>query len=316
MTLHKGIKMTQRLALLILSLVLSLGLVAGCKTPTGPDTEPAEGALEDQAEEADPRADLDELLERADATFAERRDKDQAAEALRLWIEALDSDALEDQERAELHASLARGHYFLGRYHHAIQPDADAAQISAIAAAGKHHAREALRFWAPDLVADLDQRDPAALTYDVVPAEGIDALLGLARTSTLWAQHQSRTEALSVEALIDGIMAHVIQVDPDAHYGAALRYYGTRYLQRPFHQDPEASARVFAAAVDGSPEFAMNRLLRARDLARHMGDRELFESDLQAVLESDTERADTGPENAFARELAEGMLERVEAFFP
>ncbi len=303
-----------RITTLLLVTLLATSWACTTSTPqengesSAPTTEPTEASADDE---------FQELLAAADEAFAERHDEARLREALDLWATATDHPALADDpgRRAELHATLARGHYFWGRYHHSIQPDADPAVISEIAEAGVHHARTALRHWSPQVVSRLAHEDPWDVDYSVVPPEGIDALLGYARTTTLWSQVQEPTEQLASEPLIDAIMAHVIEVQPDAHGGAALRYYGTRHLTRHFNRDHDASEEAFQRAIDAAPDFAINRLLRARDLATHRGDRDLFEADLRAVIDADPEHPDYGPENAFAAELAQRILDRADELF-
>ena len=291
-----------------------LAFAAACST-SGDD---AAASTTPQTEQPEPDR-FEELRQQADEAYAGRGDFQQAQKAIGLWEQALQTDtAIADEvTRAELHEAIAKAHYFIARYHHA-----DGVEITSNEAledsvnAGLDAAEEALQIRAPEFYGALQRGAP--FEEDLPPAneEAVDALLWFAKNLTLLSHIDGVSADVSATPVVEAIMEFIIDVRPETHHGAALRYFGVHRVHRPFHRSPEQSREAFEKSLEMEPNFLLTRLLQARHLATFQGDREFFESELRAIIDSTNDGAvQSLPENEMARQWATSLLEQSDELF-
>lgn len=245
------------------------------------------------------------------ALYQERIDLEKNLAAIKCWENSI-AESTDDTRIAQFHGDLAYAYYFLARYHLALQNNPDKSAVADTADTAKSNALKALKTLAPPLhealtldrsIAELLHTDDQATT---------NALLNYARALHLWAINTSLATQLANEKTVDEIMTSISESHPGAGSGAADRYLGVRWIERPLHKNPEKSAQHFNQSLRVAPDFLMTTYLRAKYLATATGDRVLFEADLQAILEA---KPDEIPENFFAKQLASDLLERADELF-
>ena len=301
-------------ATLRLSLTALLLLAMACSSSTpAPADRDSEKVLEPT--EAD---ELQRLNEAAEEAFAGRLERQNVEQAIEAWkkVAALDSVKNDPEALAETYENLAKAHYFLARYHEALTDEPDKERILSASKQGVEYAGLAVEIRAPDFHRSIKRGAPFEAELEEAPPEAAHALLAYARNLDLWSKTEGVSATVAGEPIVDSIMEFVAEHQPEAHFGAAHRYFGTRWIERAFHRSPEKSAEAFETALELEPHFLITRVLRARHLATATGDRDLFESDLQAVIAADEDLLPAArAENAFARQLAAALLADVEQYF-
>ena len=302
----------------LLIVATCLATLAACTSasdiPERPDDELAEPEVPD---EPVPSA-FETYRDEAEAAFELRSDRESAQEAIEMWQRALDDESAEkesDSTIASVFEDLARAYYFVARYHAADGPvpDRDGAQW---AERGEDAAIEALRLRAPDFHDAIIRGAPFEAELPDISAEAVDAVLWYAKNITLLANTGGVSRAVASKPILDSIMETVLQYDPGAHYGAAHRFFGVRWIDRSFHRDPDASRDSFEAAADLAPEFVLTYVLEARYLAIHQDDRDRFEALLtKAISTVDDADSEPSPENRIVRSWAQALLDQADEYF-
>ncbi len=286
-------------------------VLAACSSSSPQLEEEPETPVDAEAEAAQ---ELQALMEAADQAFDDRADADRAEEAIQLWSEALSSEAIDDTQRVEILESIASAHFFIGRYHEADGvDDGSNGSRSRHATAGREAAADALAIVAPEFLRAVERGAPFEEDLPELPESALDALLWYAKNLDLLAATGGVAVELETSPLVESIMEFVAENRPNAHHGAAHRYFGVRWVERPLNRNAEESRQAFERSIEADPDFALNRLLLARHLAVFEGDRDRFEGELQAIIDGTDQP--TAPENAVVRSWAEALLERIDEFF-
>lgn len=301
---------------LALMMLLIAFLVGACST-SGDD---ATTATTPEAEQPVAQQDhFEDLRQQADETYRDRHDAEQIEAAISLWQKALETEtaATDETSQAEVHEAIAEAYFMLARYHHAdgIVIRANEALSDSIHG-GLDAAEAALQIRAPEYYAALQRGAPFEDDLPEPSTSALDALLWFAKHLSLLAQIDGVATDVSSTPVVEAIMEFVIEERPDAHHGAALRYFGVHWVERPFHRNSEHSRDAFDRGIEMEPDFLMTRLLRAQYLAPFENDREQFEMDLNAIIESATD-ADSEPsaENEIVRQWASELLDRGDELF-
>lgn len=296
--------------------VVALFIIGAC-TSTSSETsvEGDEPPVEEPA--PDP---FTTAVEDADEAWEDRGAPSQADRSIAAWnraLETAEADERDDGEIAAIYESLARAHYFVARYLEADGPDVDAdSDIDDDVDAGLEAAVAAIELRAPDFRRAIDAGAPFESQLPEVPDGAVDAFLWYAKLLALHTSIDSVATGVANTPLVDSIMESIAERAPEAHHGAAHRYFGVRHVDRPLHRDEEASRQAFDESLDTAPDFLMTRLLRARFLATFTDDRAAFEDELQTVADSAPDiLPEAAPENAVVRQWAADILERGDEFF-
>lgn len=296
-----------------LTLVLLLAACAGADTTE--DEPPVEQAPPPSAEE-----EFEELVADGHRHFEARDDYEKVDAALQSWQEAVAIDDLSDisdRDRASVHRAMAQAHYFKARFHGTdggpITPDAD---LAAQAQSAHDAAIAALNLEAPQFHAAVERGAPFEDDLVAPDPEAADSLLWYALTLDLLAHAEGMSAVVSAQPVVDTIMNNLRDEAPELYAGAAHRYFGVRWITRPFHRSPEDSAESFAAAIDEAPEFLLNHFYQAIYLTTATGTEAEYEAQLQQIIDGpETTADDWAPENAIVQRWAEEWLARSDEFF-
>lgn len=309
----------------ILPILLSLFFFA-CTTPTvatGPEDEES-SAAEDTARVAEVAVKVDELNQKAAQHYERRMDIADLEGAISSWEEALQHlEGAQDRTRAKkIKESLARAYYFRARYHHSLATMPPKERIFADTIRGSELARKAIAIDSPDLGQNLpslargERSFAGSSDFADLTSDGHPAFLTYLQNLVLYAETRGVATDLELRPLIDQGFTFLHSSAGDLSFGAPARYFGARQVERPFGKNVEASREAFDEALQLAPGFLLTRVLRANTLARATGDRALFESDLQQVLDASPDALpEAEPENLFAQFMARALLSQVEQLF-
>lgn len=286
---------------------LILLFLPACTTPPKAD----EAARDQERATAEAQLPQEPTGEDCELLFQDRLHQDKTVAAIQCWEDALQESA-DEEKQAQFHGDLSSAHYFLARYHLALQEQPEREAVAAHAKDAEANALQALAILDPPIYKTLNQDQPMdELLTDLKP-EAADELLNYARSLQLWAEYTSLAAQVAYERRVDAIMNFIADKYPETAQGAAPRYLGVRWIERPLHKNPARSAEHFNRSLNVAPDFLITRYLRARYLATATKDRALFESDLQAILDAEEDQI---PENFFATELARELLELADELF-
>lgn len=304
-------------AALSMALIFGLATIAACSTqPTAPDDPQAD--LEEIPQPVEPPAEFRGLVHDAEIAYGRRDDADQLGRAIELWSDALEIrwDRPDSPARAEVHESLAKAHHYLARYELSDGPvPADSDDVAGAVDTGLTHARKAIAIRAPAVDDAIEHGAPFEADLPVLSDETLESLMWYAKHLHLRAQISDVERQAADLPVADELMERVLERAPKMHHGAAPRYFGIRHIDRPMRRAPAASWRAFEESLEVDPNFLPTRVFRVRFLATFEGEREEFESELQAVVESRGAPNGAAPENDVARNWAADLLERTDEWF-
>lgn len=306
-----------------LTAILALSCAAGCAALTGSDSDDT-AQTEQPEQQPPPQQDdqpsaFDRLAAEAQEAYRQRGEVQQARRAAQLWREAIEEagDELADDELAEAYTRLARSHYFIARYHRADTALIDVSvDLGASLEEGLAAAERAVELAAPRFRRAVERGAPFEAELPDPPAEATEQLLWYAKHLDLLTNTTGVATDEELRPVADAAMRHVAEHDPEAHFGAAHRYFGVEKTTRLMNRDEEGAREALDESLEIAPNFLINELLYSLHVTLPDGDRDNFEAQLESIAESDGELlAEATPENEFARQWAERLLERTDELF-
>lgn len=312
-----------RCAVPVLLTVIALGLITlGCKT-SSPDPSPNTDSTAAISLEEDLADQVIALHQAARDSFALRLDRAKLDEAIATWEEALallNDPGVAPETHLTILEDLSHAYYFRAHFHHARTAPPLLEELRIDTTRGLNLAREALLTRDRELATLLAQTsfNPATADLDLssVHTDNAQALLSYAQHLHLRAQHQNLSALLEVEPFLDAAYTHLLNTAPHLQFGEPHRYFGDRWIQRPFGKDATASARAYESALHLAPDYLPTRVERAENLAIETADRELFQADLEYVLNASPQALPQAePENILAQLQARILLEKADLLF-
>ncbi|TXD38599.1 hypothetical protein FRC98_06875 [Lujinxingia vulgaris] len=274
----------------ISGIALAIGLLAACSSAPPPSSEaaPALSPAEDH------EAELQSLLQEADASWKERRSGESLERALRAYDGALTLDAehdlVDDTALLDLQLSRAQAYAFAAR---AALAGSDEAPQDATGAARK--GEEAAR---------------AALLLD---ENSNEARYWLARNLELGARAAGAAAKLErapeLNTLFDALAANA----PERLRAESALMLAGRACSADFGRDLEACAAHIDAAEQAAPDDLDVALARASLLAVATNDRAAFERHLSSLVALKPDGL--SPEAQLARLEARALLEQIDRYF-
>jgi len=122
-------------------------------------------------------------------------------------------------------------------------------------------------------------------------------------------------DRINSREILEVAMHRISTLDGDYYYGGPARFFGMFYSRLP--GVPLERARLnFDQSLLDNPNFFGTRFLRARYYHTKLGNRELFEEDLQYIINGDPSLLpDAMPENLFEQEKAKQLLRDATILF-
>lgn len=284
----------------IIFCVLMTGVALGCAG------RKAGWEQEISAIQGDARA----LIEEADKYWENRLNRADLDRAIALYLEA----AQRDPENVELFTRLSLAYYFLAEAHSGNDKDAQLAAYNE----GAQWGERALGIH-PEFRRLVEEEGvkPEDAFY-VLDKRYIGALYWSASNLGKWAKKKGIIAALSLRSRGIRAMERCLELDETYFYGAPHRWLGTYYAVIPAFAggDLEKSQYHFERSLAIEPNYFATRVLRAENYAPKVNDRQLFESDLHYVLNTDPEvLPDIVPEQKVEQEKAKKLLAEIDDLF-
>ncbi len=286
--------MSNKIALITLSLLL---IITGCQ---GPTPGPADGMNEN----------AEFLLQQGNKYWETRHEAVSARNAYLFYKRA----ATIDIENQKLMLNYSRACYFLGHY-----IETDPMVKDSLFAEGVMAGEQALllneHFAASYENASGDSVSRKLAALSEAPPELVPSIYWWAANLGRLMAYKPAIERLNYQEVVETGLYRILALNPNYFYGAAYRFFGALSARIPGIELSRAN-EYFQLAIDKHPEFLGSYTLRAEFYSTKTGNRELFQKDLNTVLEADpTVLPDAMPENMFEQEYARRLLDQENLLF-
>ena len=257
------------------------------------------------------------LVESQIAVMKEERDPELAEQAIPANLKMLEGLLRQDPDNTGILENLAEG---LCGYAFSFLEDSEPGRASSLYERGKDYAlRATIIRTGRDNWKDLSL-DELSLALDEVKVSHQPALFWMGQCWGSWLmQNLDSVEAFADIPRLEKLMNKVHDLDPSFHHAGPHVFLGAFYGGRGkmLGGNPEKSRQHFEKAlVLTENKYLLVRLLFAKTYAVQNQNRELFESQLQAVVEAPV---DIFPEerlaNQVARKKAAQLLEQIDELF-
>ena len=122
-------------------------------------------------------------------------------------------------------------------------------------------------------------------------------------------------DRINSREILEVAMHRISTLDEDYYYGGPARFFGMFYSRLPGVPLDRAKLN-FDQSLQHNPNFFGTKFLRSRYFHTKLGNRELFEEDLQFIINGDPSLLpDAMPENLFEQQKAKKLLRDVTILF-
>jgi hypothetical protein len=285
---------------LIHSMILLLSLV-GCATrQSGWDKKTQNVQLSSE--------ELSQLRASAQSLWSQRAQTDKLSQALTIF----EKIHLANQEDFSTLVFLTRGYYFLADSHLKDLDQKKSTYEKAASYGEKAMAtNEAFK-------KNVSQGKSVEEALAVLTPNEVPAIYWTAASLGKWAKASGIAAALKYKTRIKAMIERVEKLQPDYFYGAVPRYWGGFFAVAPSFAggDLNKSKLNFDRSISIAPEYLGTKVLMAEVYWTKMGNRKQFESLLNDVLLSKSDKhPDLGPENIWEKKKAERLLKNADDLF-
>jgi len=214
----------------------------------------------------------------------------------------------------ELTVSLSRAYYFQGYYIEIDPAKRDTLYLKGASAALTGFQNTAF-FQSFDDTASIDNLKLQITAIRKAPVETIPALYWWAANFGRYLTTKPVLKRIESREIIETAMHRIATLDEDYYYGGPTRFFGTFYSRLPGVPLDRAKSN-FDQSLSDSPDYLGTRVLRARYYHTKLGNQDLFEEDLNYVINADPSiLPDAMPENLFEQEKAKELLKHTSILF-
>lgn len=292
------------------ALVSMAALVASCSSTRESAWDTTGGAV--QVDDA-ARAQVAELLAKADAAWANRGDMAQAKAA----VDALKAATDIDPSNAQALADLSHAIYFYADCH--LRFDEDNPDLyKDTHAEGTNAAERSLSALSPAFAEKMAAGELIEDAVTVLNRSAVPALYWRSSNLGRWATLESFATLLSHKDEIRAIMEFCLDAEPTYWYQGPDRYFGVFYAKSPGFAggDMKKSAAHFNRSIDAQPNYFGTRVLMAEEWAIKEDNRALFEELLNYVLNTDPNVIpELVPENTCDQRKATKLMAEIDDTF-
>ena len=256
------------------------------------------------------RLDYEYLIKEGEL-YWEKRANPKSAKMATLYFEK----AFElNPQNFELTVSLSRAYYFQGYYIEIDPAKRDTLYLKGASAALTGFQNTAFF----QSFADTASTDNLKLQITAIrkaPVETIPALYWWAANFGRYLTTKPVLKRIESREIIETAMHRIATLDEDYYYGGPTRFFGTFYSRLPGVPLDRAKSNFDQSLAD-SPDYLGTRVLRARYYHTKLGNRDLFEEDLNYVINADPSvLPDAMPENLYEQEKARELLKHTSILF-
>ena len=214
----------------------------------------------------------------------------------------------------ELTVSLSRAYYFQGYYIEIDPAKRDTLYLKGASAALTGFQNTAF-FQSFADTASIDNLKLQITAIRKAPVETIPALYWWAANFGRYLTTKPVLKRIESREIIETAMHRIATLDEDYYYGGPTRFFGTFYSRLPGVPLDRAKSNFDQSLAD-SPDYLGTRVLRARYYHTKLGNQDLFEEDLNYVINADPSiLPDAMPENLFEQEKAKELLKHTSILF-
>ena len=335
--------------LTLLPLILSLSVNAYAEDAPAPSEAASSAAAKALSHAADALTHAAEALKLASEAFqqaleAERKAEEMLAKANEkpvrpgdalpdgtedLWAKRGDEvglraflDELEkrsDSDTSDLNALvwLSRGYYLMGDAYVGYEDDARE-DLLATFTKGMEYGMQAMRLIDPAFATAVDAGTPVEDATVNLTDKSLGAIYWYAVNLGKFAGNKDFPTLLFYKATIKGLMDRALEIDELYFYGAFHRYFGAYYAKAPAFAggDMGKSKYHFDRALEIEPNYFATRVLVADYYAKKTEDTDLFERQLNTVLDTDpASLPEIEVENRLEQRKAKVLLENMDEIF-
>ena len=252
-----------------------------------------------------------EYLVKEGELYWEKRVNPKSAKMATLYFEK----AFElNPQNFELTVSLSRAYYFQGYYIEIDPAKRDTLYLKGASAALTGFQNTAF-FQSFDDTASIDNLKLQITAIRKAPVETIPALYWWAANFGRYLTTKPVLKRIESREIIETAMHRIATLDEDYYYGGPTRFFGTFYSRLPGVPLDRAKSN-FDQSLSDSPDYLGTRVLRARYYHTKLGNQDLFEEDLNYVINADPSiLPDAMPENLFEQEKAKELLKHTSILF-
>ena len=147
------------------------------------------------------------------------------------------------------------------------------------------------------------------------PIETIGVLFWWATNHGKFLINKPVIDRIGSREILEIAMHRISTLDEDYYYGGPRRFFGMLYSRLPGVPLDRAKLNFDKSLLD-NPNFFGTRVLRAQYYHTKLGNRELFEEDLEFIIKGDPSLLpDAMPENLFEQEKAKELLNNATILF-
>jgi len=256
------------------------------------------------------RLDYEYLIKEGEL-YWEKRANPKSAKMATLYFEK----AFElNPQNFELTVSLSRAYYFQGYYIEIDPAKRDTLYLKGASAALTGFQNTTF-FQSFDDTASIDNLNLQITAIRKAPVETIPALYWWAANFGRYLTTKPVLKRIESREIIETAMHRIATLDEDYYYGGPTRFFGTFYSRLPGVPLDRAKSN-FDQSLSDSPDYLGTRVLRARYYHTKLGNQDLFEEDLNYVINADPSiLPDAMPENLFEQEKAKELLKHTSILF-
>ncbi len=276
------------------------------------ETTPEPTGGEPQSEEQVSRR--QQLIDEGTAAWQNRGDEAQVVAAIGKWEQAAEMDPSDHEHWVR----LSRAYYFLADGHMSFD-EARQEEMIATYEKGIQAGERALVALSPDFAQRMRAGTRIEEAVAVLDAQAVPALYWRSSNMGKWGLAKGFATVLAYKDEIRAIMARCLELDATYFYHAPHRYFGAFYARVPAFAggDLERSREHFETALEAAPGYLGTRSLMAEFYAVKSQNRQLFEEQLNAVLEADLSQLpeEVRPENELEQRRAQALMAKANELF-
>lgn len=299
----------------VLLLVLLAAMGCGTATQHIAPIEDIDARLAVSAE-----GDFEALMAEAEDHWNQREDREHAEAAIATWERCLQVPTPGDR-REDLYPvlhRLSRGYYFLtdGHIRFDDRPDWTEAMLEGFQH-GVEYGHIALTVSNAEFNRALAYETPIPQAVEVTTLEDLPAMYWYSTNMGKWAVIDGIATILAHKDDIAAIMSRVAELDRQFFFGASDRYFGVYWTKIPIGAPELGRSRShFETAIEINPDYLATRVLFAADYATKVQDRELFEEQLNYVLNADVNVIpEVRQEQEVEQTKAQLLLDNIDEYF-
>ena len=253
---------------------------------------------------------MSSLINQGNAYWEKRVDPKSAKLAVLFYKKAFELN----QTDLNLAASLSKAYYFQAYYVESDLIKRDALYVKGAESALKGF-ENSIFYQSFSDTTKFENNKIKLEAIKKAPIETIGVLFWWATNHGKFLINKPVIDRIGSREILEIAMHRISTLDEDYYYGGPRRFFGMFYSRLPGVPLDRAKLNFDKSLLD-NPNFFGTRVLRAQYYHTKLGNRELFEEDLEFIIKGDPSLLpDAMPENLFEQEKAKELLNNATILF-